>query len=37
MGMCGIAEKETFVEGVKLWAKIIVKTYTDGSPGFKEI
>ena len=37
MDMCGIAEKEAFVEGVKLGIKIVVETYTDGSPEFNEI
>lgn len=37
MDMCGIAEKDAFVEGVKLGVKIVVETYTDGSPEFNEI
>lgn len=37
MDMCGIAEKDAFVEGVKLGVKIIVETYTDSSQNFKEI
>lgn len=31
MDMCGIAEKEAFVEGVKLGVKIIVETYIGDS------
>ena len=37
MDMCSIAEKDAFVEGVKLGVKIVVETYTDGSPEFNEI
>ena len=37
MDMCGIAEKDAFVEGVKLGVKIVVETYTDSSQNFKEI
>lgn len=37
MDMYGIAELETFVSGVKFGVKIIVETYTDSSPNFKEI
>lgn len=35
--MYGISEKEAFVEGVKLGVKIIVETYTNKSPNFKDI
>lgn len=35
--MYGIAEIEAFVSGVKLGVKIIVETYTNDSPNFKEI
>ena len=37
MDMCSIAEKDAFVEGVKLGVKIVVETYTDGLPEFNEI
>lgn len=37
MDMCSIAEKEVFVEGVKLGVKIVVETYTDGSPNPDEL
>ena len=35
--MYGISEKEAIVSGVKFGVKIIVETYTDSSPNFKEI
>ena len=35
--MYGISEKEAFVEGVKLGVKIIVETYTNKSPNFKDL
>lgn len=35
--MYGIAELEAFVSGVKLGVNIIVETYTDSSPNFKEL
>lgn len=37
MDMYGMAELEAFVSGVKLGVNIIVETYTDSSPIFKEI
>lgn len=37
MDMCGITEKDAFVEGVKLGVKIVVETYTDGLLEYNEI